>query len=79
MATFAPEVHARHVRVNWRLIALVGLAAVVAGLAGYAIAGGFSSSEPNPGQAVSSKVMAVFERRHGGDQGALRAERAARR
>lgn len=43
MATYAPEVRAHHIHVNWRPAALVALVAVVAGLAGYAIAGGFSS------------------------------------
>ena len=70
MATYAPEARAHHIHVNWRVVALVALAAVVAGLAGYAIAGGFSSSEPNPGQAVSSKVMSVFA---SGDTAAINA------
>lgn len=69
MTTYAPQARMHRVHVNWGLIALVVGVAVAAGLAGYALAGGFSS-ESNPGQEVSSKVMSVWA---SGDRAAINA------
>lgn len=59
MTTYAPQARTHHMNVNWRLIVLVVGVVIAAGLAGYAIAGGFGN-ESSPGQDVSSKVMSVW-------------------
>lgn len=62
MTAHAPEAHARRARphISSWLVAAFGLAAIVlAGIAGYAIAGGFTT-ESTPGQDVANRVMNAY-------------------
>ena len=60
MTAYAPQARLHHhIHPRSRLIATVVLVALAAGLAGYAIAGGFSSAS-NPAQDLSSRVMAAW-------------------
>jgi hypothetical protein len=57
VTTYVPDLTARRPYVGWPLIVALGLVAVLlAGVAGYAIAGGFSS-DSSTGQGVSDRVM----------------------
>lgn len=60
MTAYASHADLHRPRLNlWLVVAAAAAALIVAGVAGYAIAGGFSS-ESSPGQDVSNKVMAVW-------------------
>ena len=60
MTTYAPEAHVRRGHFGWPIGVVVGLLALfLAGLAGYAIAGGFTS-ESSRGQEMSDGVMEAW-------------------
>lgn len=70
MTTYSPDVHVRRPHINSWLVAVTGLVAILlAGIAGYAIAGGFTS-EASRGQEVSDRVMKAWAT---GDAGAIAA------
>ena len=62
MTTVAPEVQvrrdSRHVS-SWLVAGIALVAIVLAGIAGYAIAGGFTT-ESSPGQGAADRVMKAF-------------------
>lgn len=60
MATYAHESRVHRLHLNPLLVALIAFAAILlAGIAGYAIAGGFTS-EPSPGQKVADGVVNAY-------------------
>jgi hypothetical protein len=60
MTTYSPEVHVRRPHISFWLVALTGLAAILlAGVGGYAIAGGFTT-ESTPGQELSDQVLKAW-------------------
>jgi hypothetical protein len=60
MTVYVPGVHVRRPHLNAWLVALVGLVAIVlAGVVGYAIAGGFTT-ESSPGQKVADRVLNAY-------------------
>ena len=74
MATHAPRAHAHWPNVNSWPAAALGLALVIAGLVGYAVAGGFTGEATSPGQAVADRVNNVWAT---ADPAAIRATYAA--
>ncbi len=70
MTTYAPRAHSRWPHFDPLVLAAVGLAAVIAGLVGYAIAGGFTTESTSPGQAVADKLNHVWAT---GDPAAIKA------
>jgi hypothetical protein len=60
VTTHAPRAHAHWPNVNWWLAATFGLALVIAGFVGYAVAGGFTAKATSPGQAVADRVNNVW-------------------
>ena len=60
MTTYAPEAHVHRLHMSSWLVALVGLIAILlAGAAGYALAGGFTT-ESTPGQDAADRVLNAY-------------------
>lgn len=60
LTTYSPKSHVRRLRINSWLVAVIALAAILlAGIGGYAIAGGFTTGSA-PGRDVTDRVMNAY-------------------